>query len=178
MGKLTVTSFITLDNVVEDPHLWSGDFQSEDTGEWNQAVLQESDAMLLGRVTYEGFAAAWPQRSGDAFSDKFNAMPKYVPTQTLDDLAWNNSQVVRGDVAETVRTLKEDQNLLVWGSPTLVQYLADSGLVDEYALLVSPIFRHEGKRLFGDAASRLTLDITEATRLSGGMLALRMVPAA
>ena len=78
MGKLTVTSFITLDNVVEDPHLWSGDFQSEDTGELNDAVLREADGMLLGRVTYEGFAAAWPSRSGDPFSDKFNSMPKYV----------------------------------------------------------------------------------------------------
>ena len=75
MGKLTVTSFITLDNVVEDPHLWSGQFQSDDTGELNGAVLAEADAMLLGRVTYEGFAAAWPSRSGDQFSDKFNARP-------------------------------------------------------------------------------------------------------
>jgi dihydrofolate reductase len=76
MGKLTVTSFITLDNVVEDPHLWSGQFQSDDTGQLNDDVLRESNALLLGRVTYEGFAAAWPSRSGDPFSDKFNAMPK------------------------------------------------------------------------------------------------------
>src|SRR3712207_2213715 len=132
MGKLTVTCFITLDNVVEDPHLWSFDFQSEDTGEYNDAVLQGADAMLLGRVTYEGFAAAWPQRSGDVFADKFNSMPKHVVTSTLDTLEWNNSHPVRGDIAEEIRRLKADQNLLVWGSPSLVQLLADEGLVDEY----------------------------------------------
>ena len=84
MGKLTATAFITLDNVVQDPHLWSGEFQSEDTGEFNTAVLREADAMLLGRVTYEGFAAAWPSRSGDYFSDTFNSMPKYVVSGTLE----------------------------------------------------------------------------------------------
>ena len=94
MGKLTVTSFITLDNVVEDPHLWSGAFQSEDTGELNDAVLREADVLLLGRVTYEGFAAAWPSRSGDPFSDKFNAMPKYVVSTTLERADWNNSTIV------------------------------------------------------------------------------------
>lgn len=178
MGTLTVTSFITLDNVVQDPHLWSMDFQSPDTGEWNNAVLEAADAMLLGRITYEGFAAAWPERSGDPYSDKFNAMPKHVASRTLGDgdLTWNNSHVLQGDPAEAVRTLKADQNLLVWGSPTLVQFLADNDLVDEYALLFSPIFRGEGKRLFPDGGQR-KLDITEATRLSGGMLALRMVPA-
>ena len=84
MGKLVITSFITLDNVVEDPHKWSGEFQSEDTGLLNDAVLKEADILLLGRTTYEGFAAAWPTRSGDPFSDKFNSMPKYVVSTTLE----------------------------------------------------------------------------------------------
>ena len=178
MGKLTVTCFITLDNVVEDPHLWSFDFQSDDTGEYNDAVLKDADAMLLGRVTYEGFAAAWPQRSGDPFTDKFNAMPKHVVTSTLENLEWNNSHVVRGELADAVRELKADQNLLVWGSPTLVQALAEAGLVDEYQLLVSPIFRGEGKRLFADASQRIDLRVADTTQLSGGMLGLRMTPAA
>jgi dihydrofolate reductase len=178
MGKLTVTAFITLDNVVEDPHLWSGKFQSDDTGEYNDAVLRDADAMLLGRTTYEGFAAAWPQRSGDPFSDKFNAMPKYVVSTTLENPEWNNSHVVRDDVAEEIRRLKADQNLLVWGSPKLVQFLADNDLVDEYELLVSPIFRREGKRLFGDASERIDLKVADTTILSGGMLGLRMTPAA
>ncbi len=177
MGKLTVTSFITLDNVVEDPHLWSGQFQSDDTGELNSAVLREADAMLLGRVTYEGFAAAWPSRSGDLFSDTFNAMPKRVVSSTLERADWNNSTIIAGDVIERVRALRADQNLLVWGSPTLVQSLMDHDLVDEYVLLVSPIVRAKGIRLFRDTGEQHDLRITEATVLSGGMLALRMTPA-
>jgi dihydrofolate reductase len=178
MGKLTVTSFITLDNVVADPHLWSGAFQSEDTGELNEGVLREADALLLGRVTYEGFAAAWPSRSGDPFSDKFNAMPKYVVSTTLDRADWNNSTIVREDPMDRVRALKEDANVLVWGSPSLVRSLMDAGLVDEYVLLYSPIVRGKGLRLFGEAGEQHDLRITESTLLGGGMLALRMTPAA
>jgi dihydrofolate reductase len=177
MGKLTVTSFITLDNVVEEPHLWSGTFQSDDTGELNGAVLEEADAMLLGRVTYEGFAAAWPSRSGDRFSDKFNAMPKYVVSSTLAKAEWNNSTIVADDVIERVRALRDEQNLLVWGSPTLVQTLMEHDLVDEYVLLYSPIVRSKGIRLFRADGDQHDLRITEATVLSGGMLALRMTPA-
>src|SRR5215204_5162655 len=114
MGKLTVTCFITLDNVVEDPHLWSFDYQSDDTGALNLDVLRHADAMLLGRVTYEGFAAAWPSRSGDPYSDKFNAMPKYVVSKSLTEADWNNSTIVRDDVMERAGALKQEQNLLVW----------------------------------------------------------------
>ena len=177
MGKLTVTSFITLDNVVEDPHLWSGQFQSDDTGELNSAVLRDADAMLLGRVTYEGFAAAWPSRSGDLFSDKFNAMPKHVVSSSLETAEWNNSTIIDDDVIERVRALRDEQNVLVWGSPRLVQALMDHDLVDEYVLLVSPIVRGKGIRLFRDGGDQHDLRVTEATVLSGGMLALRMTPA-
>jgi dihydrofolate reductase len=178
MGKLIATSFITLDNVVEDPHLWSGAFQSDDTGELNDRVLQDSDALLLGRVTYEGFAAAWPSRSGDPFSDKFNSMPKYVVSKTLERADWNNSTIVREDPMDRVRALKEDTNLLVWGSPSLVQSLLDAGLVDELVLLYSPIVRGRGIRLFRDGGEQHKLRITESTVLGGGMLALRLAPAA
>ena len=177
MGKLTVTAFITLDNVVEEPHRWSGAFQSEDTGHYNQEVLREADAMLLGRVTYEGFAAAWPSRSGDPFSEKFNSMPKYVVSTTLERADWNNSTIVSDDVVERVRALKADQNLLVWGSPSLVQFLTDNGLVDEYVLLVSPIVRGKGIKLYRDGGEQYDLKIADATVLGGGMLALRMTPA-
>jgi dihydrofolate reductase len=174
MGKLTVTSFITLDNVVEDPHLWSGDFQSEDTGELNGAVLSDADGLLLGRVTYEGFAAAWPSRSGDPFSDKFNSMPKYVVSSTLQTADWNNSTILSEDPFGRIRSLKDEQNLLVWGSPTLVRGLMEEGLVDDYVLLYSPIVLGDGKKLFQDPGSRHQLEIDESTRLSGGMLAVRM----
>jgi dihydrofolate reductase len=177
MGKLTATCFITLDNVVEEPHLWSGAYQSEDTGQLNAEVLAEADAMLLGRVTYEGFAAAWPSRSGDPFSDKFNAMPKYVASSTLERADWNNSTIIADGLFDRVRELKQEQNLLVWGSPSLVQGLLDEGLVDELVLLVSPIVRAEGIRLFRDAGGQHDLRITDATVLGGGMLGLRLTPA-
>jgi dihydrofolate reductase len=177
MGKLTITSFITLDNIVEDPHLWSMQFQSDDTGEVNDEALKEADALLLGRVTYDGFAAAWPSRSGDPYSDKFNAMPKYVVSTSLDRADWNNSTIIRDDVVDRVRALKEDQNLLVWGSPTLVKVLIENDLVDDYLLLVSPIVRVNGKKLFRESGEQHDLRITESKLLSGGMLALRMTPA-
>ena len=173
MGKLTATSFITLDNVVDEPHLWSGAYQSEDTGALNSAVLEEADAMLLGRVTYEGFAAAWPSRSGDPFSDKFNSMPKYVVSTTLKSADWNTSTILAEDPFARIRELKADQNLLTWGSPSLVLGMLDEGLVDELVLLYSPIVLGEGKRLF--AGGRHDLKITESTQLSGGMLGLRLV---
>ena len=173
MGKLTTTCFITLDNVVQDPHLWSGDYQSEDTGSLNDAVLREADAMVLGKTTYEGFAAAWPSRSGDPFSDKFNSMPKYVVSTTLETAGWNNSTILSEDPFARIRELKAEQNLLTWGSPSLVQGMLEEGLVDELVLLYSPIVLGEGKRLFGEGA-RHDLEVTETTRLGGGMLALRL----
>jgi len=176
MGKLTTTCFITLDNVVQDPHLWSGDYQSEDTGVLNDSVLREADAMVLGKTTYEGFAAAWPSRSGDPFSDKFNSMPKYVVSTTLETAGWNNSTILSEDPFARIRELKAEQNLLTWGSPSLVQAMLGAGLVDELVLLYSPIVLGEGKRLFGEGA-RHDLEVTETTRLGGGMLALRLAAA-
>jgi dihydrofolate reductase len=178
MGKITTICFITLDNVVEDPHLWSGAFQSEDTGELNDEIVTDHDAMLLGRVTYEGFAAAWPQRSGDPFADKFNAMPKYVVSSTLENAEWNNSTIIAANFEARAAELKRDQNLLVWGSPTLVQGLLDAGLVDEIILLVSPIVRGEGIKLFRDVKQQHDLKVAESRVLGGGMLALRLTAAA
>jgi dihydrofolate reductase len=176
MGKLTVTAFTTLDNVAEDPHLWSGHFFAvEGAGKFNDEVLREADSMLLGRVTYEGFAAAWPSRSGDPYSDKFNSMPKYAVSTTLERADWNNTTIIREDVVESIRRLKEDQNVLVWGSPALVRTLMEAGLVDEYALLVSPIVRGSGKKYFPEGAEH-SLRIAEARPLEGGMLALRLTP--
>ena len=181
MSTLTVTSFITLDNVVTDPYLWSLDFQSEETGAYNDAVLRAADAMLLGRVTYEGFAAAWPQRSGDPFSDKFNAMPKHVVSTTLpqDGLTWNNSHLVAQgeDLAEAIRRLKAEQDLLVWGSPSLVALLMREGLVDAFELVISPITLGTGTRLFDDS-TRHDFRVEHAQPLSGGHLALRLATVA
>jgi dihydrofolate reductase len=176
MGKITATAFITLDNVVEDPHLWSGAYQSEDTGALNSEVLMEADSMLLGRVTYEGFAAAWPSRSGDPFSDKFNSMPKYVVTNTLERGEWDPTTVISGeDPYGAIRELRERENVLVWGSPKLVQGLLDEGLVDELVLLYSPILRGDGIGMYRDG-QKAKLRVTSSTLLSGGMLGVRLVP--
>ena len=176
MGKLTTTCFITLDNVIEEPHRWSGAYFSDETGNLNDAVLRESDAMVLGRDTYEGFAAAWPQRSGEPFSDKLNAMPKYVVSTTLETADWNNTTILDADPFARIRELKAEQNVLTWGSAQLVRGMLAEGLVDELLLLYSPIVLGAGKRLFGEGA-RHDLEVVEARPLEGGMLALRLAAA-
>ena len=177
MGKLTTTCFITLDNVIEEPHRWSGAYFSDETGKLNDAVLQEADAMVLGRDTYEGFAGAWPQRAGDPFADKFNAMPKYVVSTTLETADWNNTTILDADPFARIREIKASQNVLTWGSAQLVQGMLAEGLVDELVLLYSPIVLGAGKRLFADG-ERHDLRVVESTPLEGGMLALRLAAAA
>ena len=110
MGKLTVTAFSTLDNVAEEPQLWTGPFFSDATVAYNEQVLAGADSMLLGRVTYDGFAASWPSRSGDFTADTFNAMPKYVLSTTLDHAGWNNSTIIADDIPGQVRELREREN--------------------------------------------------------------------
>ena len=172
MGKVVVSQFITLDGVVEDP----GGAEGFDRGGWafkfdrgskgDKFKLDEvmaSQALLLGRVTYEGFAEAWPSRSGD-FADKFNSMPKYVVSTTLKDPEWNNSTVIEGDVAEAVAELKRDVDgdILVNGSVQLVQTLMEHSLVDEYRLMVFPTILGAGKRLFGETGNAAALRLVNA----------------
>lgn len=159
MGKLVVTEFVTVDGVFEDPGGsekserggWAFEFnRGEDGDKFKLDETLDSDALLLGRVTYEGFAEAWPQRSGDEFSDKFNSMPKYVVSSTLQDPEWNNSTVIGGDLSEEVSKLRQqhDKDIAVHGSGQLVRSLLDEGLVDEVRLMVFPVVLGEGKRLF------------------------------
>jgi dihydrofolate reductase len=172
MGKVVVSQFISLDGVVEDP----GGAEEFDRGGWafkfdrgpegDKFKLDEvmaSEALLLGRVTYEGFAKAWPSRSGD-FADKFNGMPKYVVSTTLKDPEWNNSTVIDGDVAEAVAELKRDVDgdILVNGSVQLVQTLMEHDLVDEYRLMVFPTILGAGKRLFGETDAAVALRLVDA----------------
>ena len=172
MGKVVVSQFISLDGVVEDP----GGAEEFDRGGWafefdrgpegDKFKLDEvmaSEVLLLGRVTYEGFAKAWPSRSGD-FADKFNGMPKYVVSTTLKDPEWNNSTVIGGDTAEAVAGLKRDVDgdILVNGSVQLVQTLVEHGLVDEYRLMVFPTVLGAGKRLFGETSDAVALQLVDA----------------
>ncbi len=180
MGKLIVTEFISLDGVVEDPggsedHPhggWSFQFERSDAGDQFKAEeTLGSEVMLLGRVTYDGFAAAWPSRTGDPFSDKFNSMPKYVVSSTLSDPEWNNTTVIDGggDVAAAIAEVKAetDGDIIVHGSPTLAQALIEADLVDELRLMVFPVLLGSGKTLFGPSDAKKTWRLTRAEIVGG-----------
>jgi dihydrofolate reductase len=190
MGKLVVTEFITLDGVIEDP----GGSENFDRGGWafkfgrgqegDKFKLEETleaEAQLLGRVTYEGFAAAWPERTDEVgFAEKMNAMPKYVVSSTLQDLTWNNSTRIDGDVANEVAKLKEQVagDILVAGSATLVQALVENDLVDQLHLMVFPTVLGAGKRLFDDTSSAKAFQLVESRPVGDdGVVILRYEPA-
>jgi dihydrofolate reductase len=190
MGKLIVTEFITLDGVIEDPggseNLDRGGwaFQFERGEEGDKFKLDETldaQVQLLGRVTYEGFAAAWPSRTDEVgFADKMNTMPKYVVSSTLKDLTWDNSTLIAGDVAGEVAKLKEQVvgDILVHGSATLVQSLVEHDLVDELRLMVFPTVLGGGKRLFGESGSAKAFRLIEARPVGGdGVVILTYEPA-
>jgi dihydrofolate reductase len=133
------------------------------------------DALLLGRVTYEGFASSWPSRKGNAYSDRMNSMPKFVVSSTLQAASWNNSTLIRSDAVAEIARLKQQQSLLVFGSMTLVQTLMQHGLADEYRLLVYPIVLGGGKRLFKDG-SNAQLKLADAKRHGSDVVLLRYTP--
>jgi dihydrofolate reductase len=175
MGKLVVTEFITLDGVVEDPGGSEGSavggfaFKFDRGEAGNRLKLDElmaSDAQLLGRVTYEGFAAAWPGRPSDPFSDRMNGMPKFVVSSTLTEPTWNNTTVIAGDLRAEVSKLKEqfDGDILVAGSVTLVQGLLAADLVDELHLMVFPLVAGAGKRLFAEGTASTSLKLVETAQ--------------
>jgi dihydrofolate reductase len=179
MGKIVVTEFISLDGVVEDPGGsedfkyggWSFEFSRGEEGDkFKLDEAFEAEALLLGRVTYEGFADAWPTRSGE-FADRFNSMPKYVVSSTLESPAWNNSTVIKGDIAKAVRELREqlDGNIVIHGSVQLVQYLLEHDLVDELRLMVFPVVLGSGKRLFGETSDKKTLELVESKTVGDGV---------
>jgi dihydrofolate reductase len=182
MGRIVVTEFISLDGVVEDPggsenfkHSgWSFEISRGDEGDkFKLDETMASDALLLGRVTYEGFAEAWPPRDGE-FADKFNSMPKYVVSSTLEEPAWNNSTVLEGDLTEAVADVREkhDGDIVVHGSAQLVQALLEQGLVDELRLMVYPVVLGSGKRLFGETTDKLPLRLADSKTVGEGVTIL------
>ena len=174
MSRIVVSQFVTLDGVFEDP----GGSEKHDRGgcaldefdrgpegdKFKLDEVMESDALLLGRVTYEGFAEAWPSREGE-FADKFNGMRKYVVSSTLGEPGWNNSIVISEDVPGEVAKLKQQDGgtILVNGSGQLVRTLMEQGLVDEYRLMVFPLVLGSGRRLFEEGLDRTALRLVEAT---------------
>ena len=187
MGKVVVTEFVSLDGVVEDPGGaegfkyggWSFEYERGDEGDrFKLDEALDAEALLLGRVTYEGFADAWPSREGE-FADKFNSMPKYVVSSTLTDPEWNNSTVLDGDVAEEVSKLRQEQDgeIVVHGSVRLVQTLLDHDLVDELRLMVFPVVLGTGKRLFGETADKKGLRLADSRTVGDGVAILIYEPA-
>jgi dihydrofolate reductase len=187
MGRVVVTEFVSLDGVMEDPggaedFKYGGwTFEIERGEEGDKFKLDEafdSEALLLGRVTYEGFAEAWPSREGE-FADKFNDMPKYVVSSTLEDPEWNNSTVLRGDLAEDVARLKQEHrgDIVVHGSARLVQALVEHDLVDEMRLMVFPVVLGSGKRLFGETSDKKRLRLADTKSVGDGVAILIYEPA-
>jgi dihydrofolate reductase len=187
VGRIVVTEFMSLDGVIEDPGGaedfkhggWSFEFNRGDEGDkFKLDETLSSEALLLGRETYEGFAKAWPSREGE-FADKFNTMPKYVVSSTLVEPEWNNSTVLKGDVAEEVAKLRQEQDgdVVVHGSAQLVQTLIEHDLVDELRLMVFPVVLGGGKRLFDETSDKKALQLVDSKVVGDGVAILTYRPA-
>ncbi len=175
MGKVVVTQFMSLDGVVGDPQLWSFPYGTDELWKFKLDELLATGAQLLGRITYEGFAAAWPNEKDElGFADRMNSLPKYVVSTTLQKADWQNSTIIASNVPAEIAKLKEtvDGDILVAGSMTLVATLMAHDLVDEYRLLTYPVVLGEGKRLFQDG-SQAKLKLTESKTYGLGVVLLR-----
>jgi dihydrofolate reductase len=179
MGKIVVTEFVSVDGVVEDPGGvegfqhggWAFEISRGEEGEqfkFDEALA--SDALLLGRRTYDTFAASWPKRSGE-WADKLNSMPKYVVSSTLVDPAWSNTTVISGELDEHVAKMKQahDGDITVHGSTQLVHALVEQDLVDELRLMVFPVILGAGQRLFGQTSDKMALRLVESRTVGDGV---------
>jgi dihydrofolate reductase len=187
VGRIVVTEFVSLDGVMEAPGGgedfkhggWTFEIdRGEEGGKFKLDEALDADALLLGRVTYQGFAAAWPSMEGE-FADKFNSMPKYVVSSTLEEAEWNNSTILKGDVVEDVSKLRQGLggDIVVHGSAQLVQTLLEHDLVDELRLMVFPVVLGTGKRLFGDASDKKRLRLADSKTVGDGIAILIYEPA-
>jgi dihydrofolate reductase len=183
MRKIIATEFLSLDGVMEAPgpshdfkHAgWTVPFRNETTTAFKRHELFGGGALLLGRKTYEGFAAAWPKMKDEqGFADRMNGLPKYVVSSTLKDFTWNNSHPISGDLAENVRALKQQPggDILMYGSGKLAGALIQLGLVDELRFLVYPVILGSGQRFF-DQAPHVTLQAIETRDMDRGVTLLR-----
>jgi dihydrofolate reductase len=187
--KVIASEFVSLDGVMEDPS-WTFQFSSEEQAKFKFDELAASDARLLGRLTYEGFAAAWPnmmeQYTGPRraelgkYADMMNGYPKYVVSTTLEVAEWNNSTLIKENVAEEVSRLKQQlgKDVLIFGSGDLVNTLMQHDLIDEYRLMVFPVVVGSGKRLFGDGSDTKTLKLVDTKTFGSGVVVLSYQPAA
>ena len=186
MGRIVVSEFVSIDGVADDPGGsednerggWAFEFSRGEEGEkFKVDETMGSEALLLGRETYEGFAEAWPSREGE-FADKFNQMPKYVVSSTLTDPEWTNTTVIGSDLGEVARLRDEaDGDIVVHGSLSLVQSLINADLVDEIRLMVFPVVLGAGKRLFGDTSAKKPYRLTDSKTVGDGVEILIYEPA-
>jgi dihydrofolate reductase len=176
MRKIVVTEFVSLDGVMEEPR-WTFEYWNDEIAKFKGEESSASDALLLGRVTYQGFAAAWPQSKAEG-ADYFNNVRKYVVSETLEEpLEWNNSTLIKDNIVEQITNLKrqEGKDIAVHGSATLVQTLMRHDLVDGYRLLVYPVVLGKGKRLFGEEIPA-TLNLLRSRSFGSGVVALVYEP--
>lgn len=171
MRKLKLAMYVSLDGVVENP-AWTGPFWNDELSDLQAGYMASSDALVLGRVTYEGFAAAWPgmEESTGEFGKKMNSMPKFVASRTLQEAEWNAS-IMQGELGDEVRKLKDEPggDLLIYGSGTVVDELTRLGLIDEYRLMIHPVVVGSGKRLF-EQAGETTLRLAESVTTGTGVV--------
>jgi dihydrofolate reductase len=189
VGRIVVTEFVSLDGVMEAPgggedfkHAgWTFEIERGDEGDkFKLDETLSSEALLLGRKTYEGFAAAWPSRTDEVgFADKFNSMPKYVVSSTLENPEWNNTTVLKGDPVEEVSKLRQRPggDIVVHGSAQLVQTLLEHDLVDELRLMIYPVVLGTGKRLFGETSDKRRLRLTDSKTVGDGITTCIYEPA-
>jgi dihydrofolate reductase len=178
MRRIIVSTFATLDGVIENPHHWSLNYFDEEAGKFASEQLFAADALLLGRETYQGFAEAWPSRTGD-FADRINRMTKYVVSATLaEPLEWGPATLIKGNIVEEVSKLKQQpgQDILIYGTGRLVQTLLQHGLIDEHRLWVVPVIWGSGKRIF-EGMDTTTLELVEAKNFPSGTVILSHKPA-
>lgn len=181
MRKIIAFEYVSLDGVMdmEASEQWHLPFWNDELAKDAHDLLFASDALLLGRVTYEGFAATWPSITDEqGFADRMNSLPKYVVSTTLTQVEWNNSRLIKGNVAEELTKLKQQpgQNILIYGSADLVHTLTQQDLIDEYRLWVHPVIVGRGKRLFKDGADTKVLKLIETKTFSSGVVALTYRP--
>ena len=179
MRKVIVYEYMTLDGVVEAPEKWQFPYLSNDVAETIQTQISDADAIVLGRVTYDIFAASWPQRTHNEFgvADKLNSAPKYVVSSTLKNPDWSNTTLIKGNTPEEIAKLKQGPggNIAILGSAALVQSLMGCDLIDEYQLMVHPIAIGSGKRLFPTGVN-LPLKLVESKAFTSGVILLRYLP--
>jgi dihydrofolate reductase len=181
MRKVTAGLFVSLDGVIESPDKWHFPYFNDEMGEAVGAAMAQADAMLLGRVTYQEFASYWPGVSSEdqPFADYMNNIPKYVVSTTLDKAEWNNSTLIKGNVAEEIAKLKQQpgKNIGITGSATLVQSLLQDDLLDELGLMIHPVVVGSGKRLFEEGGDPKGLKLVDSKTFSTGVVYLTYRPA-